>query len=98
MTRKHPDWLKLGLTNSLYGGAFNSRLVMNIREDKGYTYSPRSGVSAMRHHGYFSVSAAVRNDGAAASLTDIFYEMAKLRSVPVAQPELAVTVNHLRYA
>ena len=40
ITRKHPDWVKLGLTNSLYGGAFNSRLVMNIREDKGYTYSP----------------------------------------------------------
>src|SRR6266481_2993765 len=59
ITRKHPDWLKLGLTNSLYGGAFNSRLVMNIREDKGYTYSPRSGVSALRQHGYFSVSAAV---------------------------------------
>ena len=35
ITRKHPDWVKLGLTNSLYGGAFNSRLVMNIREDKG---------------------------------------------------------------
>src|SRR5205809_7852486 len=42
ITRKHPDWVKLGLTNSLYGGAFNSRLVMNIREEKGYTYSPRS--------------------------------------------------------
>src|SRR5258708_2383566 len=34
ITRKHPDWVKLGLTNSLYGGAFNSRLVMNIRGDK----------------------------------------------------------------
>src|SRR6266576_3579392 len=39
ITRQHPDWVRLGLTNSLYGGAFNSRLVMNIREDKGYTYS-----------------------------------------------------------
>jgi len=57
---KNPDWVKVGLTNSLYGGAFNSRLVMNIREDKGYTYSPRSGVHALRQHGYFSVSAAVR--------------------------------------
>ncbi len=89
ITRKHPDWVKLGLTNSLYGGAFNSRLVMNIREDKGYTYSPRSGVSALRQHGYFSVSAAVRNDVVAASLTELFYEMDKLRSVPVPEPELA---------
>jgi len=95
ITRKHPDWVKLGLTNSLYGGAFNSRLVMNIREDKGYTYSPRSGVSALRQHGYFSVSAAVRNEVVAASLTEIFYEMDKLRSVPVPQPELADAQNYL---
>jgi len=95
ITRKHPDWVKLGLTNSLYGGAFNSRLVMNIREDKGYTYSPRSGVSALRQHGYFSVSAAVRNDVVAASLTEIFYEMDKLRSLPVPDAELADAQNYL---
>src|SRR5882672_2426341 len=95
ITRRHPDWVKLGLTNSLYGGAFNSRLVMNIREDKGYTYSPRSGVSAMRQHGYFSVSAAVRNDVVAASLTEMFYEMDKLRSVPVPEPELVDAQNYL---
>jgi zinc protease len=95
ITRKNPDWVKLGLTNSLYGGAFNSRLVMNIREDKGYTYSPRSGVSALRQHGYFSVSAAVRNDVVAASLTEIFYELDKLRSVPVPEPELADAQNYL---
>jgi zinc protease len=95
ITRKNPDWVKLGLTNSLYGGAFNSRLVMNIREDKGYTYSPRSGVSALRQHGYFSVSAAVRNDVVAASLTEIFYELDKLRSVPVPEAELADAQNYL---
>ena len=95
ITRKNPDWVRLGLTNSLYGGAFNSRLVMNIREDKGYTYSPRSGVNALRQHGYFSVSAAVRNDVLAASLTEIFYEMDKLRSVPVPGPELVDAQNYL---
>jgi zinc protease len=93
--REHPDWVKLGLTNSLYGGAFNSRLVMNIREDKGYTYSPRSGVNALRQHGYFSVSAAVRNDVVAASLTEIFYELDKLRSVLVSESELADARNYL---
>jgi zinc protease len=95
ITRKHPDWIRLGLTNSLYGGAFNSRLVMNIREDKGYTYSPRSGVNALRQHGYFTVSAAVRNDVVAASLTEIFYEMDKLRSLPVPEPELLDAQNYL---
>jgi len=95
INRKHPDWIKLGLTNSLYGGAFNSRLVMNIREDKGYTYSPRSAVHPMRQHGYFSVSAAVRNDVVAASLTEIFYEFDKLRSLPVPDSELLDAQNYL---
>ena len=95
ITRKHPDWVKLGLTNSLYGGAFNSRMVMNIREDKGYTYSPRSGVHPFRQHGYFSVSAAVRNDVVAASLTEIFYEIDKLRALPVPPSELADAQNYL---
>src|ERR1700736_3928377 len=95
ITRTHPDWIKLGLTNSLYGGAFNSRLVMNIREDKGYTYSPRSGVNPLRQYGYFSVSAAVRNEVVAASLTEIFYELDKLRALPVPEPELADSRNYV---
>lgn len=95
ITRRHPDWIKLGLTNSLYGGAFNSRLVMNIREDKGYTYSPRSGVNPLRQYGYFSISAAVRNDVVAASLTEIFYELDKLRALPVPEPELADARNYV---
>ena len=95
ITRKNPDWIRLGLTNSLYGGAFNSRLVMNIREAKGYTYSPRSSVTPLQQHGYFSVSAAVRNEVVAASLTEIFYEMDKLRSLPVPEPELADAQNYL---
>ena len=89
ITRKHPDWLRLALANSIYGGAFNSRLIINIREQKGYTYSPRSGVHALRQHGYFSVNAAVRNDVVAASLTEIFYEIDRMRSLAVAEDELS---------
>ena len=88
ITRKHPDWQRLTLANSIYGGAFNSRLVMNIREQKGYTYSPRSGAHPLRQHGYFSVGAAVRNDVVAASLTEIFYELDRMRSTPVGEEEL----------
>ncbi len=73
------------LANSIYGGAFNSRLVMNIREEKGYTYSPRSGAHPLRQHGYFSIGAAVRNDVVAATLTEIFYEIDRMRSTPVAR-------------
>ena len=95
ITRKNPDWIKLGLTNSIYGGAFNSRLVMNIREAKGYTYSPRSSVTPLRQHGYFSASAAVRNEVVAATLAEIFYELDKLRALPVPEPELADARNYL---
>jgi zinc protease len=95
ITRRDPNWIRLGLANSLYGGAFNSRLVMNIREDKGYTYSPRSGITPLRQHGYFSVSAAVRNDVVAASLTEIFYELDKLRSLLVPAAELTDAQNYL---
>jgi len=95
ITRKHPDWLRLSLANSLFGGAFNSRLVMNIREQKGYTYSPRSGVHALRQHGYFSVHAAVRNEVIAATLTEIFYEMDRIRALPVGDEELADARNYL---
>ncbi|HUA01767.1 MAG TPA: pitrilysin family protein [Candidatus Aquilonibacter sp.] len=95
ITRRDPDWYRIVLANSIYGGAFNSRLVMNIREQKGYTYSPRSGVTPLRQHGYFSVSAAVRNEVVAATLTEMFYEMDRMRSVPVPADELESARNYL---
>ena len=88
ITRNHPDWLRLTLANSIYGGAFHSRLVANIREQKGYTYSPRSSAHALRRLGYFSVSAAVRNEVVAATLTEIFYELDRMRDQAVGKEEL----------
>jgi zinc protease len=95
ITRRDPDWYRLVLANSIYGGAFHSRLVINIREQKGYTYSPRSGVSPLRQHGYFSVHAAVRNEVAAATLTEMFYEMDRMRSLPVTAEELDSARSYL---
>jgi zinc protease len=95
ITRKHPDWMRLALANNVFGGAFNSRLVRNIREEKGYTYSPRSGVQALRQYGFFSVGAAVRNDVVAATLTEIFYELDRIRALPVGEDELADTRNYM---
>ena len=95
ITRQHSDWRALTLANSLFGGAFNSRLVMNIREQKGYTYSPRSSAHALRQYGYFSVHAAVRNEVTAATLTEMFYEMDRMRSLPVGADELADAKNYM---
>jgi zinc protease len=93
--RRDPDWYRVVLANSIYGGAFHSRLVMNIREQKGYTYSPRSGNNALREYGYFTVHAAVRNDVVAATLTEIFYEMDRMRSLPVTAEELESARSYL---
>jgi zinc protease len=95
ITRRNADWYRAVLANSIYGGAFHSRLVMNIREQKGYTYSPRSGITALRQHGFFTVHAAVRNDVVAATLTEIFYEMDRMRSLPVAPTELESAQSYL---
>jgi len=95
VTRRDPDWYRIVLANSIYGGAFHSRLVANIREQKGYTYSPRSSVNPLRQLGYFSVHAAVRNEVAAATLTEIFYEMDRMRSLAVTPEELESARNYL---
>jgi zinc protease len=95
ITRRDPDWYRVVLANSIYGGAFHSRLVLNIREQKGYTYSPRSGNNALREYGYFTVHAAVRNDVVAATLSEIFYEMDRMRSLPVTTEELESARNYL---
>jgi zinc protease len=95
ITRRDPGWYRLVLANSIYGGAFHSRLVINIREQKGYTYSPRSSVNALRQYGYFTVHAAVRNDVAAATLTEMFYEMDRMRSLPVTPEELDSARSYL---
>ncbi len=95
ITRPHPDWQRLAVANAIYGGAFHSRLVMNIREQKGYTYSPRSSVHALREHGYLTITAAVRNEVVAATLAEIFYEVDRLRALPVAEEELADMQQYL---
>jgi zinc protease len=95
ITRKSPDWQRATLANAIYGGAFHSRLVLNIREQKGYTYSPRSTLHALRRHGYFSVQAAVRGEVVAATISEMFYELDRMRANPVSEEELADARNYL---
>jgi zinc protease len=95
ITRADPDWYRLVVANSILGGAFHSRLVLNIREQKGYTYSPGSGVNALRQQGYFTMRAAVRNDVVAATLTEMFYEIDRMRSLPVTDEELASAQSYI---
>ncbi len=95
INRQSPDWRRALLANTIYGGAFNSRLVANIREQKGYTYSPRSGFHPLKHQGHFSVHAAVRSEVVAATLTEIFYELDRMRALPVTEAELDAARNYM---
>jgi len=73
-----PDAIALGVTNALLGGSFGSRITSNIREQKGYTYSPRSELSRRYHDAYWAESADVTTQFTGPSLKEIFAEIDKL--------------------
>lgn len=90
----HPDYMALRITNSLLGGSFGSRITCNIREDKGYTYSPRSVVSECYRVGDWSQIADVTTEHIGNSLKKIVYEIDRLRTEPPSEEELKEIKNY----
>jgi len=88
-TRQEADYAAAEVANALYGGMFGSRLINNIREDKGYTYSPGSGLQARRAIGVLSTRADVRNAVTGASLNEISYELNRMATTAPGDDELA---------
>jgi predicted Zn-dependent peptidase len=86
--RNDPRWPVLNVANQIYGGAFDSRLIRNIREEKGYTYSPQSVFQAMGQAGLYRAVADVRNDVTGATIKEIYSEIDKFRTDGPAQTEL----------
>jgi zinc protease len=78
--RDDPRWYTLQLANQIFGAAFDSRLVRNIREEKGYTYSPGSLFQSMAQGGLYRAVADVRNEVTGATLKEIYAEIDKLRA------------------
>jgi zinc protease len=76
--RSAPDFAAARIGNALYGGMFGSRLVNNIREDKGYTYSPGARLTLNREAGVFATRADVRNPVTGASFNEITYELNRM--------------------
>ena len=91
----HEDYVALQVTNSLLGGSFNSRITSNIREDKGYTYSPFSQVSSRYRDAYWVQTADVTTASTGASLHEIFYEIDRLQAEPPAAAELEGIQNYM---
>jgi len=91
----NPDYLALSVTNTLLGGFFSSRVTSNIREDKGYTYSPGSSISASYRVADWTQSADVTTDVTGASLKEIFYEIDRLQKEAPSAEELEGVQNYL---
>ena len=94
--RSDPRWYELTLANTIYGGAFNSRIVRNIREEKGYTYSPQSGLTGFGNAGFYRFAADVRNEVTGATLTEVFKEIDKMREEGSDGAELQGAKSYLR--
>jgi len=88
------DFIALDVTNSLLGGSFASRITSNIREDKGYTYSPRSVLDANYKSGVWFESADVTTEHTGASLQEIQKEIEKLQKEPPTQEEIDGILNY----
>jgi zinc protease len=90
-----PDWVALGVMNSLLGGSFGSRITSNIREQKGYTYSPNSQVSTRYRDGYWVETADVTTKDTGASLKEILAEIKRLQSEAPTAQELKGIQNYI---
>lgn len=84
----HPDFIRLRVMNSLLGGSFGSRITRNIREDKGYTYSPYSYTEIHYRAGAWSQNADVTTADTYNSLREIMYEIERLQKTPPSAAEL----------
>ena len=73
--RQHEDFTGMYVLNTILGGYFGSRLMANIREDKGYTYNIYSSHDAMRYGGYFCVASDVGNEFVEDTVKQIYLEM-----------------------
>ena len=90
----HPDYVALDVANSILGGSFASRITSNIREDKGYTYSPYSSLDANYKTGLWYEAADVTTDVTGASIKEINYEINRLQNEAPSQEELDGIINY----
>ncbi len=91
----HPDYFGLQILNTILGGYFGSRLMKNIREDKGYTYGISSGILSLQHGGFFYISAEVGGEVTKETLFEIYKEIKLLQTEEVGKEELNLVRNYL---
>ncbi len=93
--RHHEDFPKMQVLNNILGGYFGSRLMSNIREDKGYTYGIHSYLENHKQTSALSISSEVGREVAEATITEVYNEMERLRNEPVGEEELGLVRNYM---
>lgn len=91
----HKDYFGLQVLNTILGGYFGSRLMKNIREDKGYTYGINSGIVSLKNAGYFFISTEVASKVTKDALIEIYKELDILRTVEIPLGELELVKNYM---
>lgn len=93
--KTHPDYIKMRVVNEILGGYFGSRLMKNIREEKGYTYGIFSRIVNLKHGGYFIIGADVKKEFASDTVIETYKEIEKLKNEPVGEDELQTVKNYM---
>jgi zinc protease len=93
--RHHPDYLAMGLLNTVLGGYFGSRLMSNVREKQGLTYNIYSSYDVLRSDGFFYIASEVNKRKTQKALTAIYGEMKRLQDEPIPQDELQMVHNYI---
>ncbi len=93
--RNHPDYMQLSILNTVLGGYFGSRLMSNIREDKGYTYGIGSSIISYFHSSFFSISTEVGSEYTLAAIEEIYNELKRIREELISGSELHLVKNYL---
>jgi zinc protease len=92
--RQHVDYSKIIFVSHILGGYFGSRLMKNIREEKGLTYGIYSSVNPLKRAGYVVIGADVNKENVTLTFDEIRKELHRLRTEPVSSEELNTARNH----
>lgn len=93
--KSHPDYCAMQVVNTIFGGYFGSRLMKNIREDKGYTYGIGSALVAFTNAGYFTISTEVGAEVTNDAIKEIYFELNKLQTEKISESELSLVRNYM---
>ena len=98
VARTNPDYFSIVLMNAILGGTFNSRINMNLREDKGYTYGAGSHFDFRKSVGPFAVSTGVRTDVTLPAIEEVLKEIKTMRETDASEEELQNAKNRYSLA